>query len=319
VKLLLLVNASASSVTPRVRVLVQEALSSEHDVSAAETSRRGHASHLAKGAAADGFEVVVVLGGDGTVNEAANGLAGSPTALGLLPGGSTNVFARTLGFTNDPVKAVGELLVALRQPGGSIRRIGLGSANGRYFLFHAGMGFDAAVVEQVERRGSLKRFAGHPLFLYAGVATWLRHYDRKHPHFDISLASGPEAGREIRNVYFALCLKTNPYTFLGNRPLNVAPEAGLDSAMTVIALETLALPTLFGVIGATMTGRGGPRLAKRRKVEYANGLSALHVQGRTPFPYQLDGDYLGEVAEIDLRYQPDVLSVVVRAPPPPSR
>ncbi|MDQ1443449.1 MAG: hypothetical protein QOG97_3677, partial [Acidimicrobiaceae bacterium] len=214
-KLLLLVNASASSVTPRVRVVIQEVLQVEHDVTVAETSRRGHASRLAKGAVADGCDVVVVLGGDGTVNEAANGLAGSSTALGLLPGGSTNVFARTIGFTNDPVEAASELLAALRQPHRSIRRIGLGSANGRYFLFHAGMGFDAAVVEQVERRGSLKRFAGHPLFLYATVDTWLRHYDRTKPHFDIVAGT-----QEIPGVYFAICIKTNPYTFLGNRPLN---------------------------------------------------------------------------------------------------
>jgi diacylglycerol kinase family enzyme len=308
-KLLLLVNASASSVTPRVRVVIQEVLQVEHDVTVAETSRRGHASRLAKGAVADGCDVVVVLGGDGTVNEAANGLAGSSTALGLLPGGSTNVFARTIGFTNDPVEAATELLAALRQPHRSIRRIGLGSANGRYFLFHAGMGFDAAVVEQVERLGSLKRFAGHPLFLYATVDTWLRHYDRTKPHFDIVAGT-----QEIPGVYFAICIKTNPYTFLGNRPLNVAPEAGLDSGLTIVALQTLSLPTVARVIAATMTGRGGPHLAKYEGLAYASDLTTLDVRGRGPFPYQLDGDYLGEVEQLELRYQPDLLSLVVPVP-----
>lgn len=310
-KLLLLVNASASSVTPRVRVVVQGALEAKHDVTVAETSRRGHASRLAKGAVADGYDAVVVLGGDGTVNEAANGLAGSTTALALLPGGSTNVFARTLGFTNDPVSATGELLAALQSPLTAVRRIGLGSANGRYFLFHAGLGFDAAVVQQVERRGSLKRFAGHPLFLYAGTVTWLRHYDRRRPHFDIVVGNGREHGREIRGVYFALALKTNPYTFLGDRPLDVAPEAGLDTAMTVVALQALKLHTLLGVIVATMTGRGGPRLAERKHVAYASGLTAVDVHGRGPFPYQLDGDYLGEVEDLEIRYHPDLLSLVV--------
>lgn len=313
-KLLLLVNASASSVTPRVRVVIQGALESGHDVTVAETSRRGHASRLAKGAAADRYDAVVVLGGDGTVNEAANGLAGSATALALLPGGSTNVFARTLGFTNDPVSATGELLSALRAGPKSIRRIGLGSANGRYFLFHAGLGFDAAVVKQVERRGSLKRFAGHPLFLYAGTVTWLRYFDRTRPHFDIALGEGQEPSREIRGVYFALALKTNPYTFLGNRALDVAPEAGLDTAMTVVALQSLELRTLFGVIVATMTGRGGSRLAQRKNVAYARGLTSIDVHGRGPFPYQLDGDYLGEVMDLEIRYQPDLLSLVVPVP-----
>src|ERR1035437_4358219 len=104
-RLLLLVNASAASVTARARVVIQKALAADHEISVAETSRRGHASRLALGAAADGLGAVIVLGGDGTLNEAANGLAGSATALGVLPGGSTNVFARTIGMTNDPIEA----------------------------------------------------------------------------------------------------------------------------------------------------------------------------------------------------------------------
>src|SRR5882762_3922794 len=123
-KVLLLVNSAASSVTARTQVVVQRALSSaDHDVRIAETSRRGHAMRLAQGAAADGVDVVVVLGGDGTLNEAANGLAGSDTALGVLPGGSTNVFARTIGIKNDPIEATSQLLEALEQR--SLRRIGL--------------------------------------------------------------------------------------------------------------------------------------------------------------------------------------------------
>src|SRR3954453_2832541 len=113
VKVLLVVNSSASSVTPRTRVMIQKALSADHEVTLAETSRRGHATRLAQGAAADGVGVVVVLGGDGTLNEAANGLAGSATALAALPGGSTNVFARTLGLPDDPIEATATLLAAL--------------------------------------------------------------------------------------------------------------------------------------------------------------------------------------------------------------
>jgi diacylglycerol kinase family enzyme len=143
-RVLLLVNTSASAVTARGRVVIQKALAADHDLTVAETSRRGHATRLAQGAAADGVDAVVVLGGDGTLNEAANGLAGSSTALGVLPGGSTNVFARTIGMTNDPIEATGELLSAMAAR--RIQRIGLGSANGRFFLFHVGMGFDAAGV-----------------------------------------------------------------------------------------------------------------------------------------------------------------------------
>src|ERR1700694_4362073 len=117
-RLLLLVNTSASSVTPRGRVVIQKALSADHDVHVTETGRRGHATRLALGAAAEKVDVVVVLGGDGTLNEAANGLAGTETALAVLPGGSTNVFARTIGLAHDPIEATGQLLGALARPAG---------------------------------------------------------------------------------------------------------------------------------------------------------------------------------------------------------
>ena len=177
-KVLLLVNPFSSSVTARTRVVIRKALAGDHDVELVETARRNHATRLAQGAAADGVEVVVVLGGDGTVNEAANGLAGSATALAVLPGGSTNVFARTIGLPNDPVEATAMTLEALEA--GSIRRVGLGVANGRYFCFHVGLGFDAALVEQVEKRAGLKRWAGllqhQPLHLHRQPA--LRHRSR---------------------------------------------------------------------------------------------------------------------------------------------
>ena len=162
-KVLLLVNPFSSSVTARTRVLINKALRDHHDVELVETARRNHATRLAQGAAGEGVDVVIVLGGDGTVNEAANGLAGTETALGVLPGGSTNVFARSIGLPNDPIEATAELLRAM--DAGSIKRVGLGSANGRYFCFHVGLGYDAALVEQVERRSGLKRWAGHPLFI----------------------------------------------------------------------------------------------------------------------------------------------------------
>ena len=134
-------------------VVIHKALSADHDVVLKETNRRGHAARLAQGAAADGMDAVVVLGGDGTLNEAANGLAGSPTALAVLPGGSTNVFARTLGMANDPIEATSQLLSALNAR--SVDRVGLGQLDPRYFLFHAGIGFDAAVVARVEKLAPL--------------------------------------------------------------------------------------------------------------------------------------------------------------------
>jgi diacylglycerol kinase family enzyme len=302
-KILLLVNSSASSVTARGRVVIQKALSADHEVTFAETTRRGNATRQAQSAAAAGTELVVVLGGDGTLNEAANGLVGTECALGTLPGGSTNVFARTLGLPNDPVEATGALLDALDRD--SIRPVDLGSVNGRYFLFHTGVGFDAAVVRQVEKRSGLKRYAGHPLFLWAAVTTWARHYDRAHPAFAVHLPDGTV----IDDGYLTLVLNTDPYTFLGNRPLHVFDKADLDSPLSAMTLRSLGLPTLLGVATAAMGF--GRSLGAYRLVDCREGLDGLRVVGHQPFPYQVDGDYLGEASELTFRHEPDALRLLI--------
>lgn len=302
-KVLLLVNSSASSVTARSRVVIQKALSADHDVTLAETSRRGHATRLAQGAAAAGTEVVVVLGGDGTLNEAANGLAGTSCALAALPGGSTNVFARTIGLPNDPIEATGDLLDALED--GSIQRVGLGSVNGRYFLFHVGIGFDAAAVAQVERRSGLKRYAGHPLFVFAGFDTWIRHYDRSRPRFSVRFADGTV----VDDGYFSICLNTNPYTYLGHRPLNLAPEATLDRGLAVITLRTLAFARTMRIIGSALGN--GKHLRASRWTDHRTDLASLTVTGYGPFPYQVDGDHLGDTELLEIKHEPDVLDLVM--------
>jgi diacylglycerol kinase family enzyme len=301
VRVLLLVNPSASSVTARARVLIRKALASAHEVTVAETGRRGHATRLAQGAAADGVELVVVLGGDGTLNEAANGLAGTATALAPLPGGSTNVFARTVGLPDDPVAATQVVLDAVAS--GSIRRVGLGSVNGRYFLFHVGMGFDAAVVQQVERRSSLKRYASHPLFVYAAVDTALRHYDRTRPRFAVHLP-----GHEVDDGYFAMCFNTTPYTYLGTRAIDVAPDAGLDHALVLVTGRTLRILPVVGLLGSALLGRS--RAPHHRQVDYTTDVHDATVRGHGPFPYQVDGDYLGDVTTLRFRYEPSVLDLV---------
>lgn len=317
VKVLLLVNSSASSVTARSRVVIRKALSADHDVTLTETNRRGHATRLAQGAAADGVDVVVVLGGDGTLNEAANGLAGTNTALAALPGGSTNVFARTIGLPNDPIEATGDLLDALERR--SIRRVGLGWVNGRYFLFHVGMGYDAAVVAQVERRSGLKRYAGHPLFVYAAVATWFRHFDPKRAHFTVRFGDGDGDGDRrggggadaIDDGRFALCLNTNPYTFFGNRPLDIAPEATLDRALVSVTVRSMNFVQILRIAAAAL--RGGERLRRLPYVDLRTDLSWLTVTGHGPFDYQVDGDHLGETELLEFRHDPAVLDLVLPA------
>jgi diacylglycerol kinase family enzyme len=303
-RLLLIVNTSASSVTARGRVVIQKALAADHDVTVAETSRRGHATRLAQGAAAAGHDGVVVLGGDGTLNEAANGLAGTSCALGVLPGGSTNVFARTIGLANDPIEATGQLLAALARPS-AIRRIGMGSVNDRYFLFHVGIGFDAEVVAQVERRSALKRWASHPLFVYAAFATWFRHYDHRTPALAVEFPDSDV----VADGFLAICQNSSPYTFLGNRPLVLAPDAALDRPLTLVTMRTLDLVPLLRIV-ASAAGLGRPP-GRHRRVDYRTDLEALTVRGVRPVPYQVDGDYLGEGVEFTFRHERDVLNLVM--------
>lgn len=297
-----MVNSVASSVTARRRVVIHKALSADHDVTLAETSRRGHATRLAQSAARDGFDVVVVLGGDGTLNEAANGLAGSPTALATLPGGSTNVFARILGLPDDSVDATGILLEALAA--GQIQRIGLGSVEGRYFLFHCGVGFDATVVEQVERRGPWKRWAGHPLFLYAAVDSWVRRRGLRQPPMRVMSAND----ELLASGYLTVVLNADPYTFLGSRGIELVPGLGLDEPLAAVTLERLNLRTLGPVLTAALSHRP---LTSSRSVTVHQDVRHLTIESNPPVPYQVDGDYLGTSKRLRFQWTPQHLSLVV--------
>ncbi|MGH9155525.1 MAG: diacylglycerol/lipid kinase family protein [Acidimicrobiales bacterium] len=300
-RLTLVVNPAATGVGAELRTKVVDALSADHTLSVVETARRGDATALAAAAAADGVEVVVSLGGDGTANEAANGLAGTTTALVALPGGSTNVFSRTVGFPNDPLEAVGVLLTALS--GGARRRVGLGSANGRRFLFHAGIGFDARVIQLVERHAWAKRTVGPLAFAGAAAAVWLG--SRDHAAFAV------EVGDETIGGRFAVCLNTDPYTYLGDRPLTMAPEAGLDQPLALVVLRDIGLTTLLPALCSAL--HDSSRLRKLEGVEVRTGLDRAVITAGAPVGHQVDGDFLGETDCLEIRHEPDGLHLVVPA------
>lgn len=308
-RVLLLVNDSASSTTARTRVLIHTALSERHDVELAFTNRRGHAARLARGAATTGTDAVVVLGGDGTLNEAANGIAGTDCVLAALPGGSTNVFARTIGTPDDPLDATDAVLNALDV--GNITSAGLGYTCGRYFLFHCGMGLDAAIVEQVERHPTLKRYMGHPLFLLAGIDTLLRRYDRRTPTLSVH-ASSPTSN-ELDGCFVVVAANTDPYTFLGSRPVNIAPEATLHNGLSVVGLRSLRFADALEVIRAVLGANGSLSDVDPSVVQRIDDVRELSVTGLRPFGHQIDGDHLGAVDELHLKWVPDVLRLAIPA------
>lgn len=302
-RILLVVNTFASSVTARNTVVVQRRLGRDHDVDLVETNRRGHATRFAFDAARRGIDVVVGFGGDGTVNEVATGIAGTDAALGALPGGSTNVFARTIGLPNDPVAAAGLLADGINA--GNVHPIGLGRVNGRFFCFHTGAGFDAAVVAAVEERASLKRWLGHPLFITAALATWLRGYDRAHPHFRVTAGE-----RTIDDGFFAIVLNTNPYTYLGNRPLDLSPAATFDRGLVAVTFRTMKASAILRSLAGVLRGGGVTQTAY---LDEQIDLDELVIEADEPFPYQLDGDYLGEVRRLEFRHVPDAVRLVFPA------
>jgi diacylglycerol kinase family enzyme len=301
-RVLLLVNATASSVTARKRVLIRKLLATDHEVEVAETSRRGHAARLAQAAANDDFDVVAVFGGDGTCNEAADGLLHSATALAPLPGGSTNVYARILGYPNDAIAATDLLVASLAR--GATKRVGVGLANHRPFLFNTGIGFDAAVIRRVERYGELKRYVSHPLHVVAAAEAFLRG-EGTSTSVEIEL----DTGERIEDVRFAIFSKADPYTFLGRLPLRVAPQASLDRALALTAFRTLDLGTLVGSAVSSM--RKGSFLAHRRGVVHRGDVERMMVRSAAPFSYQVDGDDAGNTEQLDLAFEPDALTIVV--------
>ena len=294
-------NSFASSVTARNTVVIHRRLSRTNDVELVETNRRGHATRFAHDAARRGIDVVVGFGGDGTVNEVATGIAGTETALGALPGGSTNVFARTIGLPNDPVEAVD--LLANGIDAADLQPIGLGRVNGRYFCFHTGVGYDAAVVAAVERHASLKRWLGHPMFITAAVLTWTRGYSRGEPHFRVVTDAGV-----VDDGYYSIVLNTNPYTYLGNRPLDLSHAATFDRGLVAVTFRTMRATAIVRSLIEALRGGG---VKTESWLDEQIDLQQLVIEHERPFPYQLDGDYLGEVTRLTFQHEPDALRLVV--------
>ncbi|MSV37181.1 MAG: hypothetical protein F2916_03920 [Actinobacteria bacterium] len=300
-RILLIVNSFASSVTARNTVTVHERLSQHHDVQVVETNRRGHATRFAEDAARRGIDVVVAYGGDGTLNEVATGVATTNTALAVLPGGSTNVFARTLGMPNDALEAVDLIIDALNR--NDITPIGLGRANGRFFTFHTGIGYDAAVVRRVEQRAGLKRYAGNPLFIAAALRTWGLDYDKKHPHFSLDFGDG----KTVDNGYFSIIMNTNPYTYLGNRPFDLVPSTGLSTGLSVITFTSLKTTHMLRTLASALQGGGVKNFPW---LDIRTNVSHVVASDSRAFPYQLDGDYLGEIQKVEFEFVPDAVRLV---------
>jgi diacylglycerol kinase family enzyme len=302
-RMLVIVNPYATTMSDRLKQLVVYALQGRYDVEAIDTQRRGHATELTVEAAAEKFDVVVAFGGDGTVNEVANGLAGTGTPMTVLPGGSNNVFCKMLEIPNDVVDATEHLLgLADRW---APRAVDLGRINGRWFTFAAGVGLDASVVERVDSHPHLKARFGAWYYTEAAVVTFLRKYVFNPPKLEIEVG-----GERVRGVSLAV-QNAVPYTYFKSRPVNMADGASLDSGDLAGVMLTRARP--YDVPTVTFRAlSGAARIAKHKAIRAFAGVreaTVRSVDGR-PVPLQVDGDHMSDETVAELSVGPRALSVV---------
>jgi diacylglycerol kinase family enzyme len=308
VRALLIVNPYATSTTAVRREVITRALASELDLNVVQTRYRGHAGHVAEGAARDQYELVLALGGDGTVNEVVNGIlrvrppgAGAPL-FATLPGGSANVFTRSLGVPADLVDATGQLLGALRER--RTRSIGLGLAGQRYFCANAGLGLDAEVVRVVEGLRARGRGASAAMYVWAAVRQFCAVTNRRVPALSLERDGSPA----LRGLFLGIVSNSSPWTYLGQRPVFASPRAGFDTGLDLLAVRRLGTLRTLNLVRQMLSPGGGP---SGRHVVSLHDQPALTFRAARPMAFQVDGEYVGEQEHVMLRSIPNALRVLV--------
>lgn len=299
-----IVNPNATTTDAKLRSLVIHALSYRFDVEPVDTEAPQHASELARDAVASGVDAVITLGGDGTVNEVANGLAGTGVPLIPLPGGATNVYHRLIGMPKNIVDATEHVLrLADRwQP----RTVDLGRIGDRYFTFAAGVGLDASVVDQVDRRPGMKARLGPWYYATAAFATFARRYVVNAPRFTLDVDGGPTLEGTT-----AIFQNAEAYTFFMSRPIRLLNGEGLHSGAISGAVLRHTRPTIAP--GITVRALAHPiDLSGHRAVDATGPVTSGRIRstdGR-PLPVQVDGDYIGEHTELEIGALPNGLTVL---------
>jgi diacylglycerol kinase family enzyme len=310
VRALLIANPCATSATQVRRDVIAHALASQLDLETVETRYRGHAYHVARDATKAGYDLVLTLGGDGTVNEAVNGLlrasrddaapATPAPAFAALPGGNANVFSRALGLPADPVDATGRILRALAS--GRSRLIGLGLAGGRYFCFNAGLGIDAEVVRVVEGLRARGRAVSTSLYLRAAVRQFYTVTDRRRPALILEREGQPATA----GLFCGFVSNTSPWTYLGDRPVRTSPQASFDTGLGLFALRKLGTFRTLNAVRQMLTT--GPPPGKH--VISLHDLAGFTLRSGRPIAFQADGEYLGERECVTFSSVPNALRVI---------
>ena len=309
VRALLIVNPRATTTTKPVREVIVRTLAAKAEIKVVETRHRGDAREIACGAAAAGWDALLVLSGDGTINEVVNGLmdkescpAEQVPALGALPGGNANVFTRDLGVPPDPLAAVE--VIAARLGAGTTRTVGLGLAGDRYFTFNAGLGWDAEVIHAVEERRAQGQSASNRLYMRTALRQYYRRTDRRHPGLSVQAADGTR----IEPVGLALLSNTSPWSYIGQHPMSPTPQSSFDKGLDAFLLRRLRTISTLNAMRQMASRSGRPVTGK-----YAVTLHdqpEITVRAREPAALQVDGDYVGDFETVTFRSVPDALRVI---------
>ncbi|MCP9623387.1 diacylglycerol kinase family lipid kinase [Nocardia otitidiscaviarum] len=310
---LLIVNPNATSTTPETRDLLAHALESRTQLTVVHTEHRGHAAELAQWAADIEMDLIVVHGGDGTVNETINGFLPLPGAanqrerlprLGIIPGGSANVFARALGIDPDPVRATNQLIDLLSVD--KDRRIGLGVADDRWFIFSAGVGLDADVCEAIDA----KRANGHAATPSRYLRTTVKQFfkaKRRDPMVRVAIP-----GHEpVTEVHYAFVTNASPWTYLDNTPVRTNPGTSFETGLGVFAMRTMGLLPTLRIARQLLAPNGNPKGDKLFRVDDS---PSVRVEASEPIGLQIDGDFIGRRNMVNFTAVPDVLEVVAPQP-----
>jgi diacylglycerol kinase family enzyme len=302
-RLLMIVNPYATTVSDRLRNLVVSALRGSFEIDAVDTERRDHATELCREAASEGYDAIVAFGGDGTVNEAANGLISSDTPLTCLPGGRANVYCRMLGIPADVVDATEHLLSLADN--WRVRPVDLGRAGDRHFLFSAGIGLDADVVRHVDAHPKLKSRLGQYYYAWVAAREFSRHYLLRPPKLEAAMAGEGVTGATV------LVQNASPYTYFGSRGVEMADGATLESGdlagLVLRRTSVLDLPTIpLRALSSHL------RVTDHRQILGFSEQTRVRVRSLDdrPVPLQVDGDYIGTVDEIEFSVVPGALRVL---------
>jgi diacylglycerol kinase family enzyme len=300
---LLIVNRNATSMTATVTDLAVRTLARVLDLDVERTQYRDHARELAAATTAD---LVIVHGGDGSINEVVNGLMGLNSAdrplIAVIPGGGANVLARALGLPLDAAAAIRRVREAVEA--GRHRTIGLGLADDRYFTFSAGLGWDAEVVREVDRLRAQGRRESVPLFLRTMVHQYYVGTDRRRPALTVERDGEPP----VSGLFMTIVTNRSPWTYLGNRPLLPVPNPDFNSGLDLLALQRLRLITVLNAVGQMLYVRSRP--PRGRNLLSVLGSESLTLRSARPIALQADGEYLGETEAVKFQFVPHALRIV---------